>query len=208
MIFFSFCSQWRCTAGFWNTTQSVSHLPPLMPTDPGVFGVGDACRWILLIVLLRLGNGLVRRRRDIYIRDDSKLFLRLVCWNETLQVTDKHMLKMPWGPEAGSSPKANWQVKVGEALIYSIHKEHDWTEKCARRVPSCSVGSRLCLFRTEHGFSRAFTEFPMQFRVIHSPANKLVSVCVRKKRHHSFLSDGKTFFFSSRKCSKSSVFMN
>jgi len=28
----------------------------------------------------------------------------------TQQVTGKHMPEMPWGPEAGSSPKANWQV--------------------------------------------------------------------------------------------------
>lgn len=28
----------------------------------------------------------------------------------TQQVTGKHMPRMPWGPEAGSSPKANWQV--------------------------------------------------------------------------------------------------
>lgn len=43
----------------------------------------------------------------------------------TQQVTGKHMPQMPWGPEARSSPKANWQVLVGMALIHIIHKEHD-----------------------------------------------------------------------------------
>lgn len=60
--------------------------------------------------------------------------------------------------------------------------------KCARRVPSCFVGTwlSLCLgFKTQLGFSRAFTEFPMQLSFIHSGfPNKLASVrapmeCVR-----------------------------
>lgn len=33
--------------------------------------------------------------------------------------------------------------KQGRALMHIIHKEHDWREKCARRVPSCSVGTPL-----------------------------------------------------------------
>lgn len=55
------------------------------------------------------------------------------------QVTGKHMPQMPWGPEAGSSPKANWQLWAGTVVIHIIHKEHGWAGE------TCPASTQLLL---------------------------------------------------------------